>query len=1316
MRFIQPLALGEICLLVSMSFAFAWIMHESLALDTPVPVSTPPSLASFLAFIGTLLFGKTTVSASTPGVWTCPVMKDGSTCQEVQSDLCATYCTTACIPVRAQDVQQCRLGTCFSSTTGGCSAGTPRDTCTVAGGQWFDAPRENVLQCRLGCCLSGQQAVFSTEQACLRQAQTLGTTKVFRPEIRTELACIASGGSDKEGACLIGQDDEGKNNCIFGTQTECQTRRGVFHEGRLCSAPSLNTSCQAQQRTGCVAQKDEVYWFDSCGNRENIYALPKTTSFNGGGVQPKSASCTLTQQLTNAGICGNCNYLQGSICKRAPGVASIGDFACRDLKCTDRWGNKRAPGESWCAYQGSTGQDTNRGTDTVGSRHFRETCVQGEVQQDACQDYRNEICVQTTSGTGATRYTTAACRLNRWAECVAYNNPQKPDEKEKCTQNPDCFVKQVSVGQFAFNLCTPKYVPGFDLLENGRGEGSEAICSMGSQKCTKVMVKGLGGWKCKANCQCDTTLFTEQMNNLCTSLGDCGMKANYLGTTSESYRVTGAPALGTSYRTGIMRYADERLFKDRPALAGSLDAFYALTGIPPGLGIGTEPTDSTAETRGALSMPIGMAGIVIGLAAKTVIGAQLLSTVGLATVQTATATAWATTVGGQTVSATASVAHSPALGAAGGAFIGATIGFALTSFLLDVTGVGRGLPPALTYALMAAGTVGGAIAGYGVLGGTIGTGGTFGVGGAGFASLGPAASLAAVGLIIIAVVIIIIVIMQVLGIGKVRKIEATFTCKPWQAPTGSEKCGTCGSDGFPCSRYACSALGQNCQLINEATDEPECVGISRDDVVPPVISPLTGVISVGHQYSTPGPLGFTLTGPEECLEPFSQVIFGLGLDEPGQCKYSTSSSTSFDAMTADFGLSTLFRRNHTMILPVPSIEALGYTGYQTNFTARQTLYVRCQDKNGNVNQASYGIQFCVKRGLDVTPPVVVAKTPSWDYVGFLATQQNVTLYTNEPATCRISDQAQTYDAMTQELTCLNDPVEDTPSLFGWACNTTVHLLARNDSTFYTLCKDQPWLIGKNVSIYRVNNTNYTYNADAVNMTFLQFIGSRSGTVPTLIQTIPEAIVTNITGNGTTKRIQTRNLMQQTYSFTVRKSVAPLRITEVQPNGTLTFGTMPASVSLVVRTGGGLDGTATCRYQFGEHWIDFRDTLGLVHRQTLSLYNGTHTFPIRCEDQAGNIAGSTVTFTIKADTTMPLIARAYGSGNTLTIITNEPSTCKASTIGCQETWLNGTLLSGTERSHTLSWQAKETYYVQCVDQYLNGPGSQCQAIVRRQGTA
>ena len=42
--------------------------------------------------------------------------------------------------------------------------------------------------------------------------------------------------------------------------------------------------------------------------------------------------------------------------------------------------------------------------------------------------------------------------------------------------------------------------------------------------------KKLGGSKkCVENCECLDESWKEDMNNICTSIGDCGEKTNYLG-------------------------------------------------------------------------------------------------------------------------------------------------------------------------------------------------------------------------------------------------------------------------------------------------------------------------------------------------------------------------------------------------------------------------------------------------------------------------------------------------------------------------------------------------------------------------------------------------------------------------------------------------------------------------------------------------------------------------------------------------------------------------------------------------------------------
>ena len=53
----------------------------------------------------------------------------------------------------------------------------------------------------------------------------------------------------------------------------------------------------------------------------------------------------------------------------------------------------------------------------------------------------------------------------------------------------------------------------------------------------------------------------------------------------------------------------------------------------------------------------------------------------------------------------------------------------------------------------------------------------------------------------------------------------TFTCDPWQAPTGGTNCEKCNKGNLPCSEYQCRSLGQSCQLLNPGTDEENCAGV-----------------------------------------------------------------------------------------------------------------------------------------------------------------------------------------------------------------------------------------------------------------------------------------------------------------------------------------------------------------------------------------------------------------------------------------------------------------------------------------------------------
>jgi len=132
--------------------------------------------------------------------------------------------------------------------------------------------------------------------------------------------------------------------------------------------------------------------------------------------------------------CGNCDYLLGSRCAKYDkylGGPEYGENYCQKTECVDRNGDERINGESWCVYDDGVGN----GGDRVGSRYFREICVDGKVRVEPCADFRNEICLESSIETDAGDFGTAACRVNRWQDCV------DQDEEDDClnTDRRDCF-------------------------------------------------------------------------------------------------------------------------------------------------------------------------------------------------------------------------------------------------------------------------------------------------------------------------------------------------------------------------------------------------------------------------------------------------------------------------------------------------------------------------------------------------------------------------------------------------------------------------------------------------------------------------------------------------------------------------------------------------------------------------------------------------------------------------------------------------------------------------------------------------------------
>ncbi len=346
---------------------------------------------------------------------------------------------TKFLPTTCDQTSYCSLGCCYSSDEGRCFKNTPRASCnSVEGATWTKDPQCEISQCEKGCCILGDQAFFVTEVKCKQTASQFEDLEmIYDDAIDSESECIASAKSQEVGCCV--QED----SCLFTSRANCPVSEVTisgnktvgFYEDMLCSNDRLNCGCAKQQTTGCIGE--DLYWFDSCGNRENIYNSNKRASYNQGFVLSEEASCSASAYDED---CGNCDYLEATVCAEdKEGVMPVGGFTCIDLSCDETYDDEISPnaggakmnGESWCVYDALPGQ----GRDLVGSRHYRHLCINGEELVEPCKDFREELCVQGVVGQDALDnveslqglfsdedYIQAGCRDNRQENCFACNN------------------------------------------------------------------------------------------------------------------------------------------------------------------------------------------------------------------------------------------------------------------------------------------------------------------------------------------------------------------------------------------------------------------------------------------------------------------------------------------------------------------------------------------------------------------------------------------------------------------------------------------------------------------------------------------------------------------------------------------------------------------------------------------------------------------------------------------------------------------------------------------------------------------------------
>jgi hypothetical protein len=548
-------AIFELSLLVLATFAFAYIINQNDSAQ--ISKFQEDNFSSSLTKKVLDKFSSPMFPLASAIEGCCAQTKTGATCGYIDEADCSVGSSFA-TGQQCSTTSFCKKGCCIDATDGSCGANSVRTTCESAGGSWNVDNNCNQEECEKGCCKLGSEAFWKNELECQIYSESLGmgsgSGTLWDPEMN-ELECILSVSERILGACTS-DNNEGKKSCQLLTDEECFRQTGTldtFYEGKLCTAPELNTICEKTTETTCVEGKDGVYFKDSCGNTANIYDSSKSNdeTYWTNIVSPQN-SCNSGSGNENSKDCGNCNSILGGRCSSAlkdKFTPTSGSNYCKPTTCTEN-GITYKNGESWCVYESAIGE----GRDVVGSSHQLHLCNDGTIGKEV-KEARGQICVQqdTTNLDGTTiSFRTSAWQTNPWTTCLDLNEEINEESTAACNENPSCMIKGVKVDKFSFDLCVPQYPKGFDLItkEKSKIEKQEEVCAIGTQTCTVVYQKQFDDFKfkyiCVQNCACEkTNQFTEQMNDFCTSLGDCGGYVNVEGVyTDKGYKISRASKIG----------------------------------------------------------------------------------------------------------------------------------------------------------------------------------------------------------------------------------------------------------------------------------------------------------------------------------------------------------------------------------------------------------------------------------------------------------------------------------------------------------------------------------------------------------------------------------------------------------------------------------------------------------------------------------------------------------------------------------------------------------------------------------------------------
>lgn len=503
-----------------------------------------------------------------------------------------------------------------------------------------------------------------------------------------------------------------------------------------------------------------------------------------------------------------------------------------------------------------------------------------------------------------------------------------------------------------------------------------------------------------------------------------------------------------------------------------------------------------------------------------------------------------------------------------------------------------------------------------------------------------------------------------------------FKCDVWDAPAKGEYCERCNEQGIiPCTEYQCKSLGQACEIDNADTGEEMCVWKSRNDITPPIIQPWEDILLEDFKYSpdnsiAPPDRGAFIKYKGKCVPAFTPFTFGIISNEPAKCKWDLERKTNFNEMRDFMGSSSTTKYNHSMLITLPSPEALEAENITLENGGNFEVYVRCKDVNDNPKpdspSASFVFKYCVEEGPDTSPPKILGTNPlSETFISHNQTSIEMELYTNEPAECKWThDQDRAFDNMEGTMTCSNSMFEMNAQMI-YKCTTTLTgLKIKQENKFYFRCKDKPF------------------------------------------------------------QTQDRYENQEGYLF-VLKGTEPLVIENYGPEGTIKGSSEIVEVTLKAETAAGADeGDATCYYSQScyekdgskESFTSFYYETSIssyTHSQKIWVEKGRYECVIKCNDFGGNLDKKEFAYEIEVDISIPKVVRAFHEQGHLKVITDEEGTCVYSNNDCNYLFEDGLFMDTIDGfEHFADWDADKTFYIRCQDIYGNsGAYGTCSIVVK-----